>query len=148
MYNFLLHLHSGTRWIILILIFTAVFNSYASWKSGKIFGTKDKLTALFTLIFSHIQLLGGLIMYFMNSRSRVQFSGDMMKDTVLRFYTIEHFLMMIAAVALITIGYSRAKKSESDTAKHRKIFIWYFIAFLIIMAAIPWPFRIEGANWF
>lgn len=148
MYNFLLHLHSGTRWIILILLVLAILNSYTNWKMGKGFGVKDKLTALFTLIFSHLQLTVGLIMYFWDARNRVQFSGDMMKDSVLRFYTIEHFMMMIAAVALITIGYSRSKKSDSDKAKHRKIFVWYGIALLVILAAIPWPFRIEGANWF
>lgn len=148
MYNTLLHLHSGTRWIILILLLYTILNSYSNWKTDKNFGAKDKMAALFTLIFTHLQLLGGLIIYFWDARNKVQFGDGMMSNSSIRFYTIEHFMMMIAAVAVITIGYSRSKKSDSDSAKHRKLFVWYLIALIIIMAAIPWPFRIEGANWF
>jgi hypothetical protein len=146
MYNSLLHFHSGTRWIVLILLLFTILNSYSNWKTGKSFGVKDKLSALLTLIFTHIQLLVGLILYFMSPW--VRFGSGMMSDAKLRFYTIEHFIMMIAAVAVITIGYSRSKKAENDKVKHRKLFVWYLIALLIIMAAIPWPFRIDGANWF
>lgn len=148
MYNSLLHLHSGCRWIILILLLYTILNSYSNWKTNKNFGTKDKLAALFTLIFTHLQLLGGLIMYFWDERNKVQFGSGMMSNSTLRFYTIEHFMMMVAAVAVITIGYGRSKRETDDKAKHRKLFVWYFVALLIIMAAIPWPFRIEGANWF
>lgn len=148
MYNSVLHLHSGIRWILLLFLVGAILNSYASWKADKNFSGKNKMLALFTFIFSHLQLTVGLIMYVWDARNKVSFGSGMMKDSVLRFYAIEHLLMMILAIALITIGYLRAKKETSDRAKHRKIFVWYSIAFLLILAAIPWPFRIAGAGWF
>lgn len=148
MYDSLSHLHSGTRWIILILLVYTIVSSYSNWKSGKVYRAKDKMAALFTFIFSHLQLTVGLILYFWDKKNVVQFSGGMMKNSTLRFYTMEHFLMMIVAVAIITFGYSRAKKTEGDSAKHRKIFIWYTVALILILAAIPWPFRIAGAGWF
>lgn len=148
MYNSVLHLHSGIRWILLFLLVAAILNSYASWKADKNFSGKNKMLALFTFIFSHLQLTIGLIMYFWDARNKVSFASGMMKDSALRFYTIEHLTMMILAIALITFGYLRAKKETGDRAKHRKIFVWYSIAFLVILAAIPWPFRIAGAGWF
>jgi hypothetical protein len=71
-----------------------------------------------------------------------------MKNTMLRFYTVEHVLMMIIAITIITIGFSTAKSITDAVNKHKRIAIMYGIGFLIMLAAIPWPFRNLGAGWF
>lgn len=147
MYNSLLHLHSGLRWVAFFLLLFAVFNSFSKWRFGKSYSTGDKLINLFTMIFFHVQLLVGFILYFISPK--VSFGGSMMKDSMLRFFTIEHFLMMLIAIVLITIGRRRAEAATSDTAKHRKYLIWYGIALFLVIVAIPWPFRTAlGAHWF
>jgi multisubunit Na+/H+ antiporter MnhB subunit len=144
--NFLVHTHSGLRWLLLIILVITVLNAYSKWRNQKTYSLFDKLSALLTFILSHLQLSIGLILYFISNK--VQFNSATMSNTQLRFYTVEHFLMMLIAIILITLGYKRAKKAEG-AVKHRRIFIWYGIALLLILIAIPWPFRSElAANWF
>lgn len=144
--NGLMHAHSGLRWLLLIALIGAIVVSFKKWKAGEQFNAKVKLLALLTLIFAHLQLLIGVVLYLISPK--VVFIAGFMKDKVLRFYALEHPVGMIIAIALITIGYSKSKKATSDKAKLRKVFLFYTIALVIILATIPWPFRGLGGHWF
>ncbi len=115
---------------------------------------QDKKFALWTLIAAHIQLVIGLIQYFVGpwGLKNIQNNGMavVMKDSYQRFFAMEHILMMIIAIALITVGYSSAKRTLAPRKKHKKIFVFFLIALIIILAAIPWPFRpgFGGSSWF
>ena len=78
-------------------------------------------------------------MYFQSPK--VQFTAGWMKQPMYRFFGMEHFLMMVIAIVLITIGRKKAEKATDALVKHKKIVVWYTIALLIILLAIPWPFR-------
>jgi multisubunit Na+/H+ antiporter MnhB subunit len=145
MYNGLLHAHSAIRWVALILIIYSVFNALMKRKSGD-FTDGDRKLTLFTLISAHVQGLLGLVLYFISPK--VSFAEGFMKDSVLRFYAMEHILLMVIALVLITMGYSKMKKSTESSDKFKRILIFYGIALLLIIAAIPWPFRDLGAAWF
>lgn len=145
MYNGLLHAHSGLRWVALILLIYSVFNALSKKKSGE-FTDGDKKLTLFTMISAHVQLLIGLVLYFISPK--VSFSEGFMKDSVLRFYTMEHILLMLIALVLITMGYSKVKKSTESSDKFKHIIVCFGIALVLIIAAIPWPFRNLGAAWF
>jgi hypothetical protein len=96
----------------------------------------------------HTQLLIGLIQYFGTS-TKVQFIEGWMKNPLLRFYGMEHILLMIIAIALVTIGHSKSKKGTTPEEKFKPIKLWYVIGLLLILAAIPWPFRDAlGGGWF
>lgn len=146
MYEGLLHAHSGLRWIVLVLIVWALFKSTTGWAGKKDYQKSDRLAALLALIFTHIQLLIGLALYFISPK--VSFQSGVMESQLLRFYTVEHMSMMIIAIALITIGFSTAKRLSDSVAKHKRIAIMYGIGLVIILASIPWPFRGLGAGWF
>ena len=147
----LIHAHSGLRWVALFLLAYAIFNAAKSQKSGK-YEKKDKMINLFAMIMLHIQLLIGLALYF--TSTKVQFVEGWMSSDVAggmyRFYGLEHFLGMFAAIMVVTLGRSKAeKKLEGTRDKHRKIMISYAIGLLIILAMIPWPFREAlRAAWF
>ncbi|MBO6587039.1 MAG: cytochrome B [Gracilimonas sp.] len=146
MYEGLLHAHSGLRWIVLVLIVWALFKAVTGWSGKKDYQKSDRLAALLALIFTHIQLLIGLALYFISPK--VSFESGVMESQVLRFYTVEHMSMMIIAIALITIGFSTAKRMSDSVAKYKRIAIMYGIGLLVIIASIPWPFRGLGAGWF
>ena len=146
MFNILKHAHSGWRWVVLALLIYAIFNAFTKWRSGQSFEDKDRKTNLFAMISVHIQLLFGFVLYFMSPS--VQFSSATMKDSMLRFFTVEHLVMMLIAVILITIGNSMSKKALEDTIKFKKTFTYYLIGLIIILAGIPWPFRGFGNGWF
>ena len=100
------------------------------------------------MIFIHIQVLIGFISYYLNLGGKVNF-GAMKGNAVIRFFTVEHMTMMILAVIVITIGFSRSKKIQETPLRFRLIFITYLIGLVLILAGIPWPFREAlGAGWF
>lgn len=145
MYTGLVHAHSGLRWIVLILLVLAVIKALSGWSGKKEYSKGDKMMSLFAMIFTHIQLLIGLWLYFISPK--VMFVEGMMKDSVTRFYSVEHITLMLAAIILITVGYSTAKRSRDAIQKHKNTAIYYGIGLLLILAGIPWPFRDLGAGW-
>jgi hypothetical protein len=146
MYNILQSAHSGMRWLTLILLVVAVGNGLSKWLSKSEFTGTDRKINLFALIFTHIQILVGLVLYFISPR--VNFDGEIMADAVTRFFVIEHPLTMIIAAVLITIGNSRSKKMEGSTNKFKSTAIFFGVGLLLILSRIPWPFQDLGAGWF
>ena len=146
MFDILKHAHSGLRWIVLALLIYAIFNAFTKWQSGKSFEEGDRKINLFTLIFTHVQVLLGLALYFMSPR--VQFGAETMKVSEIRFFTVEHLVMMLIVAILITVGNAMSKKAADDASKFKKTFIYFLIALIIIFIAIPWPFRGFGNGWF
>jgi membrane protein DedA with SNARE-associated domain len=133
-YSFLQHLHSGFRYIVLALILAAIIGALIGWIGQKPYTNGIRKLNLFALISAHTQLLIGIILYFISPL--VQFTSDTMKNPVSRYFTVEHWVMMIIAIVLITIGHSKSKKAATAEAKHKVIAILYFIALLIILVGI------------
>lgn len=126
----LLHLHSILRYVILILVLISILQAITA--GNKPYTPANKKVNLFTLISAHIQLLVGFALYFMSPM--VNFSQ--MSNPINRYWNVEHISMMILAVVLITIGYSKSKKAIEDKAKHRAIYIYYTIAVVIVLLGI------------
>jgi len=137
-------IHSYWAYIVLIILIYAVFNAITGFKNKRSFTDKDLRIGLFTLIVSHIQLLIGLGWYFMSPwyKALTTNGSEVMKDSTSRLMAIEHPLMMIIAIALITIGWSKHKKKTEDLAKFKTFMIFYGLALVVILSRIPW------ANWF
>ncbi|MDG1730987.1 MAG: hypothetical protein P8K68_14080 [Algibacter sp.] len=141
MYDVVKSLHSYWAYLVLIVLIIATFNAIIKTIGGKEYEANDFRKSLFTLIVSHIQLLIGLVLYFVSPRLRL-FSesgmGEIMKDSVNRLYLVEHPLVNIIAVALITIGYSKHKKKLTSKPKLKTIAIFYSIALVLFLSRIPW----------
>ncbi len=152
MYNILLRSHSGLRWVLLGLLLTAIFRSVSGMSSGRKFEALDDKLSLFSLISAHIQLLLGLTLYFISPLVKAAMEvgmGAAMKDSMLRFWLVEHIFGMIIGIALITIGRIAAKKAATDKEKFKKIAIYFGLGLFLILATIPWPFREHlGRGWF
>jgi hypothetical protein len=146
MYHTLLLLHSLLRWVILLLLLIAIWRSYTGMRTGRPYTSADKKSGLFLLIASHTTLLIGLYQWIVGPWGLKNIQnlgfGAVMKDPVYRFYGVEHMTGMIIAIVLITIGRGASKKNIPDQAKHKKAFWFFFIALIIIVASIPWPFRV------
>ncbi|MDP9047968.1 MAG: cytochrome B [Bacteroidota bacterium] len=133
-YTLVKHLHSGFRYIIFVLLVLAIVQALLGWLGKKPFTEVNRKVNLFTLIAAHTQLLIGIVLYFISPF--VQFNSGTMKDPVSRYFTVEHWVMMLVAIILITVGYSKSKKLIMPESKHQTIFIFYIIAFFIIIGAI------------
>lgn len=145
MYNGLLHLHNLMRWVILLLLVIAIFNAISGMLNKRQYTSFDKKTALFLMIASHITLLVGIYQWVVGpwGLKNIQNMGmaTVMKDPVARFFAIEHMVSMLIAIVLITIGRGVGKKNISPERKHKKSFWMFLIALVLILVAIPWPFR-------
>jgi hypothetical protein len=148
----LLHLHSFLRWVILILLLVAVYKSFAD--KHKAYNAGHKKTGMFLMICADIMGLLGLYQWFTGpwGLKSIQTNGMsvVMKNSVLRFFAVEHFIGMLIAILLIHIGYSYAKKNVPDSVKHKRAILFFGLALLVILISIPWPFRLVGSGraWF
>jgi len=136
MYSALQSAHSIFAYIVLVVLFLATVNAIMGVVSKKIFTDKDLRISLFALILSHMQLLIGLILYFVSQKGFTML-GEM-KDPAIRLTSLEHPLINIIALILITIGWSKHKKEESNNGKFKKIALFYSIGLLLILSRIPW----------
>jgi uncharacterized membrane protein len=123
--------HSGWRYIVIILLVAAIATAVSGWLNKKPYTEGNRKLNVFTLISAHIQLLIGLILYFMNSWYKIDSSVALG-----RYWKMEHISMMIFAVILITVGNARSKRSIEAAAKHKAISIYFILALVIIMGAI------------
>lgn len=141
----LLHLHNLLRWVILILLLLSILKAYSGWSGKKAFAAADKKTWLFTMIAGHITLLLGLYQVAMGRYGIFSYTPPegtvWIKDIFLRFYWMEHPLMMILSIVFITLGHGMAKKAVSDEIKYKKALIYFCVALLLIIVAVPWQGR-------
>ena len=134
-------IHSYWAYIVLLVLIVATVNAIIGFSSKKEFKAKDLRLSLFALIASHIQLIIGFIAYYTSSFYNVMRDvgmGEVMKSSELRKPLVEHPLLIIVAIALITVGFSKHKKKSSDNSKFKTIAIFYTIALILILAVIPW----------
>jgi hypothetical protein len=134
MYSGLLLTHSYLRYFILALLIIVVVMSVNGLLSKKPYTRTHDKVGLFLFICTHIQLLVGLILYFVSPA--VQFNGAAMKDKMLRYWLAEHSVAMIIAIVLITLARTTSKKMPVDQNKHKRMFVFNFIALIIILATI------------
>jgi hypothetical protein len=138
MYIVFRYFHSFIAALALAFIIFAIVYNVFSWIKKKPFSKTNKMANLLAMIWSHIQLIFGLILYFISPLGFSNFSGVSMKSSLFRLHIIEHPLTMLIAVLLITIGYSKAKNLTDDNQKYKKIVIFYLIGLILILIRIPW----------
>ncbi|WP_310378789.1 hypothetical protein [Flavobacterium sp.] len=136
MYDFIQKFHSGWAYVALLLLIIGVANSLFGMFSKKEFTTRDRKIVLFGLIATHIQLLAGLILYFVSPLGLA--SLGQMADKALRLTSLEHPLINIIAIVLITIGWSKHKKQVTSESKFKTLSLFYGLGLLFILSRIPW----------
>jgi hypothetical protein len=139
MYALLKNIHSLWAYLTLALLFIALLNAWKGRLTQAAFQNRDLRLSLFGLIVSHIQLLLGLILYFVSPWFD-QWSQGMaiMKDPQARLYLVEHPLTNILALFFITLGWSLHKRQETDTKRFSRIAVFYTLGTLLLLSRIPW----------
>lgn len=133
-YVIIKQLHSGFRYIVFLLVLVAIIQSLLGWLGQKPYTETNRKINLFALISAHTQLLIGIVLLFVSPL--VHFNSSTMKDSVTRYFSVEHWVGMVIAIVLITIGHSKSKKIILPESKHRTIAIFYIIAFIVIVGTI------------
>jgi len=146
----ILVLHSLVRWFIMFFGLWTVLNALTGVFRKRPYTPSDNRTNLFFMISCDIQLIIGLILYFTGPWfDKLKDLGNNMKDANSRFFTMEHLVMMLTAWVLVHVGRTSVKNTEGDAAKHKRSLIFFGLVMLLIIAAVPWPFReVIGRPWF
>lgn len=140
MYIGLKHLHSFMPYLLLTVLLFAFVKSVIAYRGKHPHTEGHRKNGLILLILAHTQFLIGGVLYFVSpiSTSGLNDLVLAMKDSTLRLYTIEHPLMMILAIVLITMAYSKSKKDISSHLKHKIKSIYFGLALVLILSRIPW----------
>ena len=140
MYIGLLHLHNAARWLVLLVAVIAVVVAIVGLVRGAPWHRGGKLSGLAYVIVMDVQLLIGLLLYVVSPLVRAAM-GDVslaMSNTQLRFYLIEHALLMVIAVVLVHVGYAMAKRAASARAAYLRSLPFYLLGLILLLAGIPW----------
>jgi hypothetical protein len=135
MYEIIQKLHSWWAYVAFLLLVIAVVNSIIGLLSKKEYKATDKKIGLFALGAIHIQLVIGFIIYFV---SPLGLSGFSMKDSALRITSMEHPLINILGIVLMTVGWVKHKKLTSSESKFKTVALYYGLGFVLILSRIPW----------
>lgn len=139
MYTAVKHLHSYFAYLVLLILIVAIANAIIGFTTNKKFTAKDLRISLFALIFSHLQLLIGLILYFVSVKGFTMIQQNGMKlESAERLLALEHPVVGILAIVFITIGWSKHKKQETAKRAFGKIALFYGIGLLLILSRLPW----------
>lgn len=145
MYDFLKTTHSIIRYIVLLGGIGAIVTILMAARQ------RVKLFSTIFLASSHLQLVIGLLLYFIYSPwfdMLKESPKEVMKNSQYRFFAVEHIAMMVIAIILVTIGHSKLKKALANNTKLSTPLILFVVALLVMLASIPWPFREAlGRGW-
>lgn len=135
-------IHSKWAYLVLLVLILATVNALYKFFGNKEFDAKDFRISLFALITMHIQLLIGIVLFFLKDYfttiEEIGGMSELMGNKVLRNLIVEHPTTMIVAVALVTIGYSKHKKKLTSKPKFKMLAIFYTLALVLVLAKIPW----------
>lgn len=140
-YSALLHAHSGFRWLVLLVLAIVLIKSLIGLFGGGNYSKFDKIMSSSFVGFMDLQLLIGLILYFISpiaKEARSVGMGNMMADSTLRFWGMEHLVVMILAVVAAHVGSVISKKAEDSSVKFRFQAIFFGISLLLMLFGIPW----------
>lgn len=142
MYSTLLTLHSLFRWLVLVSLLFAIYQAYRGWFSRRAFSAFDNTVRHSTATIVHIQFTLGVILYFISPVVSyfLENFNEAVHEREFRFFGMEHSLMMLVAVVLVTIGSAKAKRQSEARQKFKTMAVYFTIALLIILSSIPWGF--------
>lgn len=138
MYNSVLELHSYIAFAVLVFLLIAALNAFMGLSAKRPFLKKDRQIALIALIFAHIQLVIGIVLFFVTPQGKGLPIAEIMHDGHLRKILVEHPVTNIIALVLITIGWSRHKRLVDDKAKFKSIGWMYLIGLILLLSMIPY----------
>tara|TARA_R110000868_G_scaffold139823_1_gene354958 strand:- start:476 stop:916 length:441 start_codon:yes stop_codon:yes gene_type:complete len=141
MYEIIYNLHSFFAYIVLAVLILAVINAITGLMGKRMFTLeKDFRVSLFALIVSHLQLVIGIVLYFVSPKGfgAIQEFGMGGLTSAARLLAVEHPFINIIAIVLITIGWSKHKKLMEADRKFKTIAIFYGLGLVLFLSRLPW----------
>jgi hypothetical protein len=142
MYTAALIAHSWLRWVVLVFAVIAIARSIAGASARRPWNPADDRAGLLFTIALDVQLLLGLLLYFVLSPftiAALRDFGGAMGNSALRFWAVEHVFGMLVAIILAHVGRARVRKTADGLRKHKVAATFYILSLLALLVSIPWP---------
>ncbi len=138
MYAVLNTIHSYNRYLILVALAFVLFRSIAGWLGKKPYEKPDNIAAAALLGLCHLQLLLGLILYFISPRVQIVLANWSAFDgkSWEKYFAMEHAASMFIAIVLIQLGRTFSKRAIAAEQKHRTVATYTIIAVLLIVGTL------------
>lgn len=140
MNNFIINFHSGLAYLVLIGLVIVTVIGIIGLATKKKVNKFDKVIVSATKGLIHLQALAGIILWIVSDKVQNYMQdvpGTMANSSARRIF-LEHPLMMLIAVVLITIGGKKISKAASEQVAYKNMFVYGGITLIIILAMIPW----------
>jgi hypothetical protein len=141
LYMATLAIHNILRWVVIAAALYALYVYFSGVMQGREYTPRDRQAGFFYTLIMDIQLLIGIMLYAVISpvtRAGFDDFGAAMQDSQVRFFLVEHNVLMLIAVILVHVGSIMVRRADDALAKFQRGAIWYSLATLAILAAIPW----------
>jgi len=146
MFNLVLWGHSMLRWAVLVSGLIAVYRGWrgragvSPWTSGDTWTSRGFVALL------DVQFAAGLLLWLYSPISIMGIhEPDLgLGDRVIRFWTFEHPLLMLAAVVLANIGLFLLRRRPDARRRHRTVCLCFGTALALVLVGIPWSFLPYG----
>lgn len=150
MHTVLLGLHSLIRWVVLFFGIVAALRGIFGWARGAPWTATDERVGFWAVMSMDLQALVGILLYvrfIAVTDSSFHNRALVMSDPTLRFFTVEHVVIMIVALALLHIARVRIRRASEPVARHRTAAVLISLSMILVLVGIPWPWLSYGRPW-
>jgi hypothetical protein len=141
MYSYVLGLHNIVRWFALLTGIWSVFLVWRGWLQRRQWTDAEaKATRVFLAVLDFQFLIGLLLFAVFSPLTRQGFRdfGGAMSDAPVRYFLLEHPLIMLFAIACAHIGAVQVKRAPTDADRFQKASILYGLSVAALAGFIPW----------
>lgn len=142
LYPYLLMIHNVFRWLVLGSLGAALVSGWLGWRWPRSYRPADGLLRTAATSIAHTQLLLGAYLYAISPIVRYfwQAKPSFSESPEFPFFGLIHISFMFVAIVVMTVGSSKAKRQTADRQRFKTTAIYFSVAFILILLAIPWPF--------
>lgn len=143
-YLILKNTHNILRWVVLLSALVTLYAVFGGMLRRQAWGVLQRVSGLVFSSAVGLQIVLGLVLYGISpiTLGAMKDMSAAMKNSMMRFYAVEHIFIMILAFVAAQLGYSLSKRSDNDARKYRIAAIGYSLAVLLILAGIPWKYSL------
>ncbi|MAE07542.1 MAG: hypothetical protein CL661_02135 [Bacteroidetes bacterium] len=133
-HDLIIHIHGIVSTVFTLTALTILVRSIRGWSLNKAYTNLDKKISILFLVFLYIQLVLGILLYFVlgDNQSGAESMEEAMKQSSFRYWALEHFIIMIFALFLSQIGWVFIRKAKLDLNKHKNTLFYFGISILLI----------------
>jgi hypothetical protein len=134
-------LHNLVRWVVVLGGLWALI-AVVRGLAGKLrYDAAAEGAGKFFVSVLDLQVVIGVILYLVSPLVKAAMTQGMaaaMQNADLRFFLVEHAVIMVLAAVAAHVGLATARRGATDQAKYTRALIWYLIATVLIAYGTPW----------